>query len=93
MVLTFTTSLPEDYRGCDPRHDIAAILEDAFAWNGFENAETDFTDEGISVDLFDDTLEADTYEDLPENVRNAIEAAIAKCEDFGLNCELDEIIY
>ena len=92
MVLTFTTSLPEDYRGCDPRHDICAILTDAFT-DDYENCEADFTRDGVQIDLGDDSLEADTYEDLPEEVRNAIETAIAKCEDFGLDCELDEIIY
>lgn len=93
MILTFFTSKPRDYRAEDPRYDIGATLEDAFQEIGFEDADCDFSESGIELDLGDDTLEANSYEELPKKVKNALTKALEQIKDDGYYCELDEIIF
>ena len=95
MTLTFFTSKPRSYRDEDPRYDIGAALVDAFQEAGFEDAEYNFNEFGIELDLGDETLQANSYEELPDNVKNALAAAYEtiKIVDENYYCDLDEILY
>lgn len=64
MTLSFFTSKPRSYRDDDLRYDIGADLMDAFQEAGFEDAEYNFNDFGIELDFGDETLQANSYEEL-----------------------------
>lgn len=93
MFLTFFTTKPDNYRDGDPRNEICAALMDAFFDAGFEDADCDVNEFGVLLDLGDETLQANSYEELPNNVKDALDAANKQIAKLGYYCDLDEIIY